>query len=220
MGNDALKPALKCFEPVLGMLPGAPAQPIQNNLITLFLDCDARKPNQTLPLEKKAYRLIASEISGHFRKYGFAVRTYTNEEDLVSDAKLPPARTLVLLSHDWPTVHEDPVWMGRFWKMIESHQVVVPTKEQLYFVFRKTTYLRALLANGCVRLQPTYCVDDSTDLAQLAREVVKMAANERKFVIKENFSAGKEGVSFVDFQDERQVLTSLESTRARLVIQA
>ena len=144
-------------------------------------------------------------MAGHFVRNGFVVGEYTNEEDLLRNRTLPPARTLLLLSHDWPTVNEDCQWMGRFWAMIDNSPVCVPTREQLYFIFRKSDYLNALLKAGTVNLQPTYCVDDNTDLHNLSEEVAKMGAKEGKFVIKENFSAGKEGVTFIDFSDAQQV---------------
>ena len=70
--------------------------------------------------------------------------------------------------------------------------------------------MRALQESGRIKLQPTFCVDDSTNLLELSKKVATMAAPEQKFVIKENFSAGKEGVTFVGFTNVDEVHNSLQ----------
>ena len=68
--------------------------------------------NASFPLEKIAYRQIGDTIATLLRKRipTVDICEYTNEIDLADSSILPSCEIMVILTHDWPTVHEDPVW--------------------------------------------------------------------------------------------------------------
>ena len=95
--------------------------------------------------------------------------------------------------------------------------VLVCLAVQMFDLYNKTTYLRKLLAANAAQreasspghvgagrtagpdeipLLPTIIVGPDTDVLNLARRVMQSFRGDQ-FVVKENFSAGKEGVSFM-----------------------
>ncbi len=183
------------------------------------MDTDAPLSACTFLAEKRAYRSIAVEILAQMRLLCNPIKLitsdYTNEQDLYQRAPLPPADVCVVLSHDWPTVNEDPVWQANFLSLFDRYDAV-PTKEQAYFIFRKTNYLREILRTGRIALLPTFIVDDTIDLSQLSSSILSIAQSTGKYVIKECFSAGKEGVHVCSFGTEEDIIQSLTNMQQML----
>lgn len=132
---------------------------------------------------------------------------YTNEIDLADSSILPSCEIMVILTHDWPTVHEDPVWAAAWLSLLNQPTYCVPSSEQVLWLFEKTRYVNDILQT-CEKnmMLPTKIVrarvypTGTSDLVlhEIAEWAVENNAETNKFVTKENFSAGKEGVNFLN----------------------
>eukprot|EP00750_Incisomonas_marina_P000073 INCI10047.2.p1 GENE.INCI10047.2~~INCI10047.2.p1 ORF type:complete len:435 (-),score=81.87 INCI10047.2:67-1269(-) len=165
--------------------------------------------------EKSALRQLGAELRRKLRdSFNFAEMTL--EEDLRNCAPVPSHDVAVLLQHDWPTVNENPGWLLQFTNFVQMTPIV-PNYTEMFDLYNKTTYLRKLLAANAAQreasspghvgagrtagpdeipLLPTIIVGPDTDVLNLARRVMQSFRGDQ-FVVKENFSAGKEGVSFM-----------------------
>lgn len=144
-------------------------------------------------------------------RYGFETHMFADRgaENVARDIDL-----IVMVHHDWPTVHENPVWCRDFLRMWNiPRAMVVPDRASAHYVLRKTTYWRDILRvleadeNAPVRILPTIVVsatDDPNDVATSIESMCDKTAA-RVFVTKENYSAGKEGVRFLHYDSRRQI---------------
>ena len=159
-------------------------------------------PNSHYPLELLAYRQIGDLIltllhqdSRRPPEITVEACEYTNETHLAQARPLPPCNVLVNLNHDWPTVHEDPIWAAR-WLRLLVQTPTVPSLEQIVWLFEKSKYVENVITCDPTLMLPTSIVRHMDDIAG-AYDHCEGPSKQKKIVCKENFSAGKEGVTFV-----------------------
>eukprot|EP00466_Bigelowiella_natans_P001329 jgi/Bigna1/89424/estExt_fgenesh1_pg.C_490039 len=167
--------------------------------------------------EKIAQHQLASRVLTHFQdKLGYEIIEYTLEDDLRAANPIPDCDIAIFFIHDWPTIHEDPNWLNNFVDMLDKIPVTVPTKDQVFSIFTKTNYLSKLLPvlrkEGCI--QPTEIVSPESDLDNIVEWALQL--DEKKVVTKENFSAGKEGVTELKIKPIAALKEDLRRTRLGL----
>ena len=177
--------------------------------------------NSDYPLELLAYRqlgaLILSLLIQDSRRppnINVEACEYTNEIHLAQNQPLPPCNVLVNLNHDWPTIHEDSIWAANWLKLHFSTPACVPSQEQIVWLFEKTRYVEELLQKDATFMLPTMIVRDANDLAAAFDQLTKADTNtktsiQKKLVCKENFSAGKEGVSFIQWSAKKDAIQKM-----------
>ena len=156
-----------------------------------------------------------------FAARGVDVCEFNLEVDLAGGAPMPSFDVCVILTHDWPTIHEDPAWAAEWLRAITSSRLTVPGKHQILWLFEKTRYVADILsafpeggANSKSNMMlPTFFVDADTNLDMAATWAVRNAVTPGKLVTKENFSAGKEGVKFVSFTNTKMASQKLAKIR-------
>ena len=180
--------------------------------------------NASYPLETCAYRQLGARIAEKLRNMipeGVAFTEYTLEVDLVREAPLPRFDLLILLTHDWPTVHEDPAWAFAWLNIVARSKAVVPTSEQILWLFEKTRYISDIQdtfrGESNPIMLPTLVVRKSDSIEAVARWADKLSPT--KIVTKENFSAGKEGVQFLATGSIPVAAKKLEAVRREAGVQ-
>ena len=143
--------------------------------------------------------------------------------DLAFNYTAPASELIVNLNHDWPTVHEDPIWASNWLKYIGSSKFAVPSRHQILYLFEKTRYVQDILsatASNAMML-PTkvvHMMEESTENTVGEITAWIKANTTTKFVTKENFSAGKEGVEIIPTTSTTQIekkLNALEHSVGR-----
>ena len=178
--------------------------------------------NATFPLEKIAYRQIGGRILQRLRQRfphaSLDCCEYTNEMDLAFNYTAPASELIVNLNHDWPTVHEDPIWASNWLKYIGSSKFAVPSRHQILYLFEKTRYVQDILsatASNAMML-PTkvvHMMEESTENTVGEITAWIKANTTTKFVTKENFSAGKEGVEIIPTTSTTQIEKKLNALK-------
>ena len=174
--------------------------------------------NSSYPLELIAYRqigdLIHELLQADARKPShimIEVCEYTNEAHLAQSHPLPPCNVLINLNHDWPTIHEDPVWAAQWLRLLSQAPACVPSKEQILWLFEKTRYVEEVITVDSTMMLPTIIVRNIEDVAVAVEQFTSETGSRRRtFVCKENFSAGKEGVSFVQWKTKNDAKRKME----------
>ena len=189
--------------------------------------------NAQYPMETCAYRQLANRIIEKLEArlaYGVDVCEYVLERDLSHGVPMPSFDICVVLTHDWPTIHEDPAWAAD-WMSVIVNRPTVPTKEQIVWLFEKTRYVSDILhafgagssfhtgaAKGVSSkvpsspiMLPTFLVNADTDISAVAAWAQTLTPGQ--LVTKENFSAGKEGVNFIRFFNTQNAIVKLEKIR-------
>ena len=204
----------------------------------LFFDSAARPDccgslcvsNATFPLDQLAYRQLGHRIAIALQQQGVEVVEYIMETDLWWKQPFPECDVVVMLTHDWPTIHEHPEWAADWLEIVvSSNHACVPSSEQILWVLEKTRYVAAIQniqeppsANNAQQraegaplplMLPTRILSgDASDLPVTAAWAA--ATSPGMFVTKENFSAGKEGVKFCKFKTARDAEKQLERVMA------
>ena len=181
--------------------------------------------NASYPLETCAMRQVGHEVVRKLKAHaalaarGVDVCEYNLEVDLAGGAPLPSFDVCAVLTHDWPTVHEDPAWAAEWMSVVTTARHAVPSKQQILWLFEKTRYvadIASAFAEAAVGgvgekedlvaghggeqapiMLPTFILSADTDISKAAAWA--QVTTPGKLVTKENFSAGKEGVTFVTF---------------------
>ena len=184
--------------------------------------------NASYPLETCAMRQIGAAVVRKLRVHpalvarGVDVCEFNLEVELARGDRLPSYDVCVVLTHDWPTIHEDPAWAADWLQVVTSSRHTVPSRQQIVWLFEKTRYMADIAsafgenANSPgsaseEMILPTYFINASTDLNDAAEWAQRITPG--KFVAKENFSAGKEGVTFVNFPNARVAKRKLDKLR-------
>lgn len=188
-------------------------QSVEKNRSERFLD------------ERRALRRIGDRVRERLPP-DISLGEYALESDMFARADPSPpairAKVMLMLQHDWPTIHENPVWCRCFLRMFNAKCAIrsVPTRDQTMYLFRKSAYFRDLTkiaaASSSLQLLPTFVIDAQSDVNVLSRRIARACGANGVLVTKENFSAGKEGVRFLRFADASDVARHLDTTLQRV----
>ena len=202
--------------------------------LLFIIDCDINRIDMQYKLEREFYRSLYLKLKEFFQSDGYEVLDYTIEEDVYNNTDIPKdIDIIVLCCHDWPTINNDKAWCKKFYDILSlesSTLKIIPSN--IEFILEKTNYINKINEYLPHILLPSFIVTPYTDINYISKKIdeqLKQKEEEEegdeinkqpdnkdnncsayKFVIKENYSAGKEGVSFYNYQTLKELKNILK----------